>query len=207
LKSAFRGRRTGKEKGRTPTVEMRHSLVYPETMEKIEKRERWLAITTVIFDVDGVLTDGRIIIDDQGRELKFFNVRDGHGIVMLHRAGLSTMIITGRRSKVVEHRARELGITRVYQGVHNKLGLFEEIVEETGLTPREIAYVGDDVVDIPLMRRVGLGVAVGDAHQEVKEVAHHVTSLPGGRGAVREFIELLLKVQGHWDRVTERYRR
>ena len=175
-------------------------------MEEIGNKERWLAITTVIFDVDGVLTDGRIIMDDDGRELKFFNVRDGHGIVLLHRAGLSSMIITGRRSKVVERRAKELRIPKVYQGVHNKLGLFEEIVEESGLSPSEIAYVGDDVVDIPLMRRVGLAVAVGDAHPEVKEVAHYVTRLPGGRGAVREFIETLLKIQGHWGKVTERYR-
>ncbi len=165
-----------------------------------------MAITTVIFDVDGVLTDGRIVMDGDGGELKFFNVKDGHGIVMLHRAGLSSMIITGRRSKVVERRAKELGISRVFQGVHDKLGLFEEVVAEAGIAPRRFAYVGDDVVDIPLMRRVGLGVAVGDAHPEVKAVAHHVTTLPGGMGAAREFIELLLKLQGHWDRVTERYR-
>ena len=176
-------------------------------MEGIGKKERWLGITTVIFDVDGVLTDGRIVMDGEGNELKFFNVKDGHGIVMLHRAGISTMIITGRRSKVVERRAKELGIGRVYQGIHDKLGLFGELVEKEGLNPKETAYVGDDVVDIPLMRRVGLGVAVGDAHPEVKAVAHHVTSLPGGRGAVREFIELLLKTQGHWESVTERYRR
>ncbi len=179
-------------------------VVYSLSMEKIE-RDRWLAIKKVIFDVDGVLTDGRIIMDGEGRELKFFNVKDGHGIVLLHRAGLSSMIITGRRSKVVEQRAKELGITEVYQKIHNKLGLFQELVEKNQLTPKETAYVGDDIVDIPIMKRVGLAVTVADAHPDVKKVAHYIASLPGGKGAVREFIEMLLKIQGHWDKVTERY--
>ncbi|BAT71247.1 3-deoxy-D-manno-octulosonate 8-phosphate phosphatase [Thermosulfidibacter takaii ABI70S6] len=168
-------------------------------------KKRIKPIKLLIMDVDGVLTDGRIVLDNEGNELKFFNVRDGHGIVMLHRIGVETAILTGRVSKVVERRAKELSISYVIQGSLNKLEAYEGLRDRLGLRDKEIAYVGDDVVDIPVMRRVGFAVAVADAHPEVVKVAHYVTKAEGGRGAVREVAELIIKEKGFWDRVMERY--
>ncbi len=169
--------------------------------------DRAKKIQLLIMDVDGVLTDGRIILDDNGNELKFFNVKDGHGIVLIHRIGVKTAIITGRQSKVVEARARELSIPYVYQKVYDKLKVYEELKEKLSIGDAEVAYIGDDVVDIPIMRRVGFAVSVADAHDEVKKVAHYITSKPGGRGAVREVVELIIKAKGLWDKVMERYLR
>jgi 3-deoxy-D-manno-octulosonate 8-phosphate phosphatase (KDO 8-P phosphatase) len=159
----------------------------------------------LMMDVDGVLTDGRIIQDGHGHELKVFDVKDGHGIVMAHRAELRTALISGRASETVRHRAEELGIKLVFQNIWNKLEVYERILVDTALAPDEVAYVGDDLIDIPLLRRVGLAVAVADAVEEVKAAAHLVTQRPGGQGAVREVIEFILKAQGHWDRLIERY--
>ncbi len=169
--------------------------------------ERAKKIKLLIMDVDGVLTDGRIVLDENGNELKFFNVRDGHGIVLLHRIGIETAIITGRQSKIVERRAKELSIPYVYQKVFDKLKVYEELKNRLSLKDEEIAYIGDDVVDIPIMRRVGFSVSVADAHEEVKRVAHYITSKPGGKGAVREVAELIIKAKGLWDKVMERYLR
>ncbi len=169
--------------------------------------ERAKKIKLLIMDVDGVLTDGRIVLDENGNELKFFNVRDGHGIVLLHRIGVETAIITGRQSKIVERRAKELSIPYVYQKVFDKLEVYEELKNRLSLKDEEIAYIGDDVVDIPIMRRVGFSVSVADAHEEVKRVAHYITSKPGGKGAVREVAELIIKAKGLWDKVMERYLR
>ncbi len=163
-------------------------------------------ITLVVMDVDGVLTDGRIILGTNGQEFKCFNVKDGHGVVLLHRAGIKTALITGRRSEAVQIRAQELGIALVFQDCKDKLETYEELKAATGAQDQEIAYIGDDLVDIPIMRRVGVAVAVADAHPQVKEVAHLVTQAPGGRGAVRELAELILKVQGKWEETTRRYR-
>ena len=163
------------------------------------------AVRLLMLDVDGVLTDGKIIINDQGIESKHFDVRDGHGIKLLHPCGIGVALITGRRSSVVEHRANDLGIEEVYQGVWNKVEVFEKILLKMNLRPEQTAFVGDDIVDIPVMRRVGLAVAVCDADEETKKIAHYVTSRRGGRGAVREVCELILKVQDHWKDVATKY--
>jgi 3-deoxy-D-manno-octulosonate 8-phosphate phosphatase (KDO 8-P phosphatase) len=169
--------------------------------------ERARKTRLLMMDVDGVLTDGRIIQDGHGRELKVFDVKDGHGIVMAHRAKLRTALISGRASEAITHRAEELGIKLVFQKIWNKLEVYEKILVDTALTHDEVAYIGDDLIDIPLLRRVGLAVAVADAVDEVKAAAHLVTQRPGGQGAVREVIELILKAQGHWDSLIERYTR
>ena len=169
--------------------------------------ERARKTRLLMMDVDGVLTDGRIIQDGQGHELKVFDVKDGHGIVMAHRAMLRTALISGRASETITHRAEELGIKLVFQKVWNKLEVYEKILVDAALTHDEVAYIGDDLIDIPLLRRVGLAVAVADAVDEVKAAAHVVTQRPGGQGAVREVIELILKAQGHWDSLIERYTR
>ena len=167
--------------------------------------ERARKARLLMMDVDGVLTDGRIIQDGHGHELKVFDVKDGHGIVMAHRAMLRTALISGRESETITRRAEELGIELVFQKIWNKLEVYEKILVDTELTHDEVAYIGDDLIDIPLLRRVGLAVAVADAVDEVKAAAHLITERPGGQGAVREVIELILRAQGHWDSLLERY--
>jgi len=169
-------------------------------------RQRILPIRMIIFDVDGVLTDGRIIYHDDGSEIKEFDVQDGHGIKLLQRAGgVEVALITGRYCKAVEHRAAALGILRVHQNIKYKLAIYEKILQETGLTDREVGFVGDDLIDIPVMRRVGWAVAVPNAVSHVIPYAHYVTKAGGGHGACREVCELILQVQDRWERVTERY--
>ena len=163
------------------------------------------AIKLLLLDVDGVMTDGRIIYDNQGNELKAFDVKDGHGLKMLQRAGITVGIITGRSSDLVARRAAELGIDILYQKALNKLEPYLEILSEQGLTDRQVAYVGDDIVDLPVLRRVGFGVTVADANPEVLPLVDYVTQRPGGRGAVREVCDLLLKAQGKWHELTARY--
>jgi len=167
--------------------------------------ERARKTRLLIMDVDGVLTDGRIIQDGHGHELKVFDVKDGHGIVMAHRAKLRTALISGRGSETITRRAEELGIELVFQKIWNKLEVYEKILVDTELTHDEVAYIGDDLIDIPLLRRVGLAVAVADAVDEVKAAVHLITQRPGGQGAVREVIELILRAQAHWDSLIERY--
>ncbi len=154
------------------------------------------AIRLLILDIDGVLTDGRLYFDAKGETLKVFHVRDGHGIKMAQRGGLEAAMVSGRRSDAAFHRARELGISRFYEGVRDKVAILAELLAALNLKPAEVAAVGDDLVDLPLFQRVGLGVAVADAVPEVRAAAHWVTTLPGGTGAVREVCDLLLKVQG-----------
>jgi 3-deoxy-D-manno-octulosonate 8-phosphate phosphatase (KDO 8-P phosphatase) len=168
-------------------------------------RSRILPLRLMIFDVDGVLTDGRIIYHDDGSEIKAFDVQDGHGIKLLQRAGIEVALITGRFCRAVEHRARGLGITRVHQGARDKLEAYAELLEETGLSHPEIGFMGDDLIDIPLLRRVGFAAVVPDSVPHVKPFAHYVTRAAGGHGAAREICELILRVQGLWDGVTERY--
>jgi 3-deoxy-D-manno-octulosonate 8-phosphate phosphatase (KDO 8-P phosphatase) len=177
------------------------------TMDQLDEtvRVRMLPIRLVIFDVDGVLTSGQIIYQDDGSEIKVFDVQDGHGIKLLQRAGIEVALITGRFCRAVEHRAAGLKITRVYQEVHYKLEAYEKILQETGLQDHELGYVGDDLIDIPVMRRVGLAIAVPDASHHVLPYAHYVTRAAGGRGACREVCELLLQVQGRWEPLTRRY--
>jgi 3-deoxy-D-manno-octulosonate 8-phosphate phosphatase (KDO 8-P phosphatase) len=159
----------------------------------------------VIFDVDGVLTDGSLFVGDDGQEYKAFNSRDGHGIKMLMRHGVEVAIITGRTSKVVEHRVANLGIVHVYQGALDKLVCFNELVAKLGIDPQDIAYVGDDVVDLPVMTKVGLAIAVQDAHAFVKQHAHWQTPNRGGRGAARDVCELLIEARGQLQAELESY--
>jgi 3-deoxy-D-manno-octulosonate 8-phosphate phosphatase (KDO 8-P phosphatase) len=159
-------------------------------------RSRAKKIRLLLLDVDGVLTDGRIIIDDRGVETKQFHSRDGQGIALLLRAGIEVGFISARASPAVRRRAKELGVRLVRQGVRDKLQAYDEIKRERGLRDLEIAYVGDDLVDWPLLRRTGLAVCVGDGWRELRPRVHWVTRAFGGAGAVREVADLLLKAQG-----------
>lgn len=167
--------------------------------------ERLRNIKLLLLDVDGVMTDGRIIFDSNRVESKFFNVKDGHGIKMVQRAGIEVGIISGRESLVVANRAQELGITCVYQKALDKLTPYRNILAETGLSDPQVAFMGDDIIDIPVMRRVGFAAAPADAMEYVLPHAHFVTRNRGGWGAVREVCDLLLKGQGAWESVTARY--
>jgi 3-deoxy-D-manno-octulosonate 8-phosphate phosphatase (KDO 8-P phosphatase) len=173
--------------------------------EAAEIERRASRVKLLLMDCDGVLTDGRITLLGDGDEQKSFHTRDGHGIVLLHRAGLSSGIISGRTSSLVERRARELGMRYVRQGTWDKIKDFEELLAEASVTEHEVAFVGDDVTDIPLMQRSVLAVAVADAAPETRAAAHFVTGLPGGHGAVREVTELILKAQGRWSELMKRY--
>lgn len=153
-------------------------------------------IRLVIFDVDGVLTDGSLYLADDGQELKAFNSRDGHGMKMLQETGVEIGIITGRTSKVVETRMQSLGVKYLYQGQQEKLPAFEELLKKLSLTPEQVAYVGDDVVDLPILIRVGLAIAVQDAHNLVKQHSHWTTPNPGGRAAARDVCEMIMQAQG-----------
>jgi 3-deoxy-D-manno-octulosonate 8-phosphate phosphatase (KDO 8-P phosphatase) len=162
-------------------------------------------IRLLLLDVDGVMTDGSIIYDGNGLETKCFNVRDGHGIKMLQRHGIEVGIITGRTSIVVDIRAKELGINLVYQGALRKLESYTDAKEKTGLDDSQIAYMGDDVIDVPVLRRVGFAAVPLDGLPEVREVAHYVSSCGGGRGAVRDVCDMILKGRGVWDEIVARY--
>ncbi len=166
---------------------------------------RAAGVRLVLFDVDGVLTDGRLFMDNDGQEYKAFNSRDGHGLKMLAHTGIEIGIITGRTSRVVEHRTRELGIRHVHQGCADKLSVYLELTRQLGFEPAQTAFVGDDVVDLPILLRAGFAVAVHDAHPLVKQHAHWVTPSAGGRGAARELCELIMVAQGSWDRAMRQY--
>jgi 3-deoxy-D-manno-octulosonate 8-phosphate phosphatase (KDO 8-P phosphatase) len=167
--------------------------------------ERLGKIRLLLLDVDGVMTDGRIIYDNHGVETKAFDVKDGHGLKLLQRAGLKVGIITGRESEVVRFRARELGIDVLHQGAKSKLEPYLETIGELGLRDEEVGYMGDDIVDLPVLRRVGFAATVADAVEEVKPFVHYVATRRGGRGAVREVCDLILKTTGRWPEVTDRY--
>ncbi len=164
-------------------------------------------IRLIIFDVDGVLTDGSLFIGDDGEEYKAFHSRDGHGMKMLRATGVEIGIITGRTSNVVRHRMGSLGIQLVYQGQLEKLPAFEELISKLGLEPQQVAYVGDDVVDLPILTRAGLAVAVADAHPLVKRHAHWTALHGGGRGAARDICELIMEAQGTLDASLQHYLR
>ena len=167
--------------------------------------ERARRIKLLILDCDGVLTDGRIIMLPDGDETKAFDVKDGHAMVMAQRAGLRIAIISGRKSSVVRARSLELGVAHLHEMAWVKMEPYEKILTEERLTDDEVCFVGDDVVDIPLLRRAGLGVAVADAVVEARQHSHIVTTKAGGRGAVREVIEFILKAQNKWDEALARY--
>jgi 3-deoxy-D-manno-octulosonate 8-phosphate phosphatase (KDO 8-P phosphatase) len=162
-------------------------------------------IRLLILDVDGVMTDGRIVYSDSGEELKFFDSGDGHGIKMLMRTGVDVAIITGRASRAVEHRAANLGVTMVYQKALNKIEAYEEILVRQGLEDFQVCAMGDDLPDVPLLRRAGLAIAVPAAVDDVKLAADYITRHSGGQGAVREICDLIMKEQGSWHTVTARY--
>ncbi len=163
------------------------------------------SIKMVIFDVDGVFSDGKIILNSDGVESKIFYVQDGTGITYLQRAGIKTAIISGRKSKAVEYRAKELSIEDVFQGVQRKIEAYESILKKHNLDDHETCYIGDDLIDLPVLRRVGFSVAVPQARKEVKECASYLTIADGGRGAIREVAEKILKSQGKWESILSKY--
>jgi 3-deoxy-D-manno-octulosonate 8-phosphate phosphatase (KDO 8-P phosphatase) len=163
------------------------------------------AIQLLILDVDGVLTDGSLIINGDSSESKSFNILDGHGIRLWRRAGLKVAFLSGRTSEATRHRAKQLEIDYCLQECHNKLPEVEKLIEQAGLSAEKAAYVGDDLPDLPVMRYVGFGVAVANAVEEVKQCADFVTKSQGGNGAVREVVEYILKNSGKWDELMARY--
>jgi 3-deoxy-D-manno-octulosonate 8-phosphate phosphatase (KDO 8-P phosphatase) len=179
----------------------------PSAAPDIEARAR--RVELILMDVDGVLTDGRILLLPDGRgsmhEVKAFDVQDGVGITFIHRVGLRSGIITGRTSESVAARAKELGMEIIEQGTWNKLETYGKVCERAKLADSKIAFIGDDLQDLPVLRRVGFAVGVANAVPEVKEVCHLVTERTGGRGAVREALEFILRAQGKWDTIMERY--
>jgi len=168
--------------------------------------ERCQSIELMLADVDGVLTDGRVIVSNQGIETKQFHIRDGMGIRLWQKAGYRFGVVSRRGSQLVKMRAAELDIGIVRQGALDKLATTLDIVSELGLAPQQVCYIGDDLPDLPVIRAVGLGVAVADGCAEVRQAAAYVTGAPGGVGAVREVVELILKAQQRWDDVIQAYR-
>jgi len=166
--------------------------------------ERAKKIRLLLLDVDGVLTDGRIIIGSYGDEIKNFDVKDGLGVVLLRKAGLRSAIITARSSRIVKIRARHLGIGKIYEN-HYKIKSLNDIKRRFRVKEEEICFVGDDLIDIPILKRVGLAVTVPNAIKETKDIAHYITQAPGGKGAVREICEIILKAQGKWEKIVKRY--
>jgi 3-deoxy-D-manno-octulosonate 8-phosphate phosphatase (KDO 8-P phosphatase) len=162
-------------------------------------------IQMLVLDVDGVLTDGRLIVNSDGSESKAFHTHDGHGIRLWQRAGLKVAFLSGRASEATNRRAEQLGVKHVLQDCHHKLDAMKELLGHVHLSPQEVAYVGDDLPDLPVIRYVGFGVAVANAVAEVKQHADYVTSRLGGSGAVREVIEHILKNTGRWDTLMTRY--
>lgn len=167
--------------------------------------ERALKTKLMIFDVDGVLTDGRIYMNEAGEEMRSFNVLDGQGLRMLRASGVQLAAVSTRVSKAVEVRAAATGIEHVFQGVEDKLEVFNHLLEKLGMERDHVGYMGDDIVDIPVMRRCGLSIAVPDSPSLIRETAHYVTTTRGGRGAVREACEFIMQIQGTYDRQLARY--
>ena len=157
------------------------------------------AVKVMIFDVDGVLTDGSLTYGPDGEATKTFNVLDGLGIQLLAKSGVATAIISARQSPIVIRRAADLGIVHVYQGIHDKRIAFARLLDETGFTAEQCGYIGDDVIDLPLLLKVGFAVTVPTGHPEVQHRAHYVTRAGGGRGAVREVCDLVMRAQGNYD--------
>ena len=171
----------------------------------MDTRERAKKISLLILDVDGVLTDGQLLFSDQGEAMKVFHTQDGLGISAANQVGLRTAIITGRETEMVRRRGAELNIADVYQGAKDKIKAYNELLHKYSLQPDQVAYLGDDINDLAVMTRVGLACAVANAVADVKKRAHFITTRQGGRGAVREVIELILRSQGKWDNIVETY--
>jgi len=168
-------------------------------IEDLAKKIRFL-----ILDVDGVLTDGRIIYDNFGDELKCFDVHDGFGMLLLHKAGIKSLIITARKTRIVKRRAKDMYITAVYSN-HRKLKVYKNVLKKFKAKDEEVCFMGDDLLDLPIIKRVGFAVAPPNAMDDVKKSAHYITRKQGGKGAVREVVEIIMKSQGMWDRVVSEY--
>ena len=162
-------------------------------------------IKLLILDVDGVLTDGRIVYSDNGEEIKTFDVKDGLGIRLLLDMGIHVSIITGRHSKALHYRCKDLGISSIFEGISDKTAVLNTLIKQTDLTPEQMAAIGDDLPDIPLMNAIGCAIAVADAHEMVRNHADMVTLAKGGNGAVREVSEAILKAQGYWNVILEKW--
>lgn len=162
-------------------------------------------VRLMIFDVDGVLTDGSLHYGAEGELIKIFNVLDGHGIKLLQRAGIETAIISARRSEIVARRASDLGVKHVFQGVHDKRTAFAQLLSATGFTPAQCGYVGDDVIDLPVLLQVAFAASVPNAHPEVRTRAHYVTQVSGGHGAARELCDFILRAQGTYETAIASY--
>jgi 3-deoxy-D-manno-octulosonate 8-phosphate phosphatase (KDO 8-P phosphatase) len=176
-------------------------MIAPHIREKIKR------IKLFIVDIDGVLTDGRIVYDNRGNELKFFDVQDGFGITLLRRAGIECAIMTAKKTRIVAKRARDIKASFLFQNCTDKLKTFQTLLDKVDVHPEEICYIGDDLIDIPVLKRVGFAVSVPNAVPEAREIAHYITHKRGGRGAVREICDLIIKTQGKWDNILARYNR
>jgi 3-deoxy-D-manno-octulosonate 8-phosphate phosphatase (KDO 8-P phosphatase) len=174
-------------------------MISSETVERARR------IKLLITDIDGVMTDGRIVYSVYGDELKFFDVTDGFGISLLNRVGIKTVIITAKKSRIVKLRGRDLKVAKAYAGFLDKRVPFNDVLKRFKIPAEEICFIGDDLIDIPILKKVGFAVSVPNGMEEVKAIAHHITAKPGGRGAVREVCELILKSQEKWDEATSVY--
>ncbi len=176
-------------------------MITPQLKARIKK------IKFILLDIDGILTDGRIVYDNKGNELKFFDVQDGFGVILLKRVGIDAGIMTAKSSRIVKRRAKDLKVKYLYMNCFYKLEAFEELLKKSNLNSEEICYMGDDLIDVPVLKRVGFAVSVPNAIDEAKEAAHYVTKRHGGRGAVREVCDLILKTQDKWHNIIPRYSR
>jgi len=174
-------------------------MISRENLERIKK------IKVLILDIDGVMTDGHIIYSIYGDELKFFDVQDGFGITLLNKAGIKSVIITAKKSRIVKLRARDMKVAKAYQGYMDKVKAFNKALRKFRVKPEEVCFIGDDLIDLPVLKRVGFAVGVPNAVEEVKQHAHHITERAGGHGAVRELCDLILKSQNKWDLATAKY--
>ena len=175
-----------------------------DTMKK-NLKDRIKKIKLLVLDVDGVLTDGRIILDHEGQEIKIFNVLDGFGIVLFKRLGYKTAIISARCAKAVTARAADLGVDKIYQDANPKIQAYQQLLKELDLNDEDVCFVGDDLPDLAILKRAGFAASVPNARPEIKREAHYITKKEAGHGAVREIVELILKTQGKWKEVLERY--
>ena len=192
-------RKTKDERQKTKDKRQKDKGLMREITEKAKK------LKLLILDVDGVLTDGRLFFDDKGKEYKCFHARDGHGIKLLRQTGVEVAVISGRKSNSVALRMKSLGVEYVYQGHENKIAAFNEIIQSLSIQPEQVAHVGDDLLDLPIMKRVGLSIAVNDANDPVKEYADWCTKTPGGQGAVREICDFIMRSQGTFDGILKGY--
>ncbi|RJP29710.1 MAG: HAD-IIIA family hydrolase [Candidatus Omnitrophota bacterium] len=162
-------------------------------------------IKVLLLDVDGVLTDGRIIYDSAGRDMKLFDVHDGLGVALLHKSGIPTVLITAKGSRAIKPRAKDMKVARIYENISPKTAVLDKIIKKYKIKPEELCFIGDDLVDLCLLKRVGLAVSVANACAEVKKISHYTTAKEGGRGAVREVAEMILKSQGKWQEAIRKY--